>query len=197
MYENYEEFEKAKVKCQSCNVWLDYKIVVPSDGCKLNPKVMVIGECPGKDEIIAKKPFVGKAGKLLRATLEEFGFNFETNALISNVIPCRPENNKFPKDKSIVGDCYTKWLEQEISITQVEFLLLFGAQPLKYLLGKTGITKLRGQWYELPSNDKVKCLPTFHPSYVQRKAYMADGDEIKEAFRNDIKYMAVTAGIMK
>lgn len=196
MYKNYEEFNACKAKCRDCSVGLVYDRVVLSDGC-INPSVIVMGEAPGRDEVEQGKPFVGKAGKLLRATLSEFGFDLETNTLISNVMPCRPENNKFPTDRELVKNCYMKWLHEEIVLTDVKFLLLFGAQPLKYLLGKTGITKLRGMWYKLPSNENVKCLPTFHPSYVQRKEHMTEGEQIKQSFRNDIEKMATTLGFNK
>jgi len=195
-FKSYEEFESRKVKCRDCFVGGTYSKVVPSDGCKSVPIVMVIGECPGADEVISGLPFVGKAGKLLRPTLNEFGFS-KFNTLISNVMPCRPENNKFPTDRTIVHDCYSKWLREEILLTKVKYLLLLGAQPLKILIGQQGITKVRGQWFDLSfeehNRNTIKALPTFHPSYVLRKEHMAEGKEIKEQFRNDIKEVAIKA----
>ncbi|MCX6985328.1 MAG: uracil-DNA glycosylase, partial [Lentisphaerae bacterium] len=40
-----------------------------------------------------------------------------------------------------------------------------GAVPLKYLLGLTGITKIRGTWYEYRG---IKIMPTLHPAYLLR-----------------------------
>ena len=77
-YKNYTEFDEAKAKCNSCEIGKAYNKVVLSDGNKINPKVVFIGEACGSEELIIGKPFVGKAGKLLRSTLKEFGFN-ETN----------------------------------------------------------------------------------------------------------------------
>jgi DNA polymerase len=198
MYENYEEFEACKLQCRDCEVGAVYDKVVASDGCKEKPIVMIVGECPGRDEVEQGKPFVGKAGKLLRATLNEFGFR-KTKAIISNVIPCRPENNKFPQDSSLVKACYKQWLMEEIKLLRPKFLLLLGAQSLKYLLGMQGITKLRGSWYPLilQADHYCECMPTFHPSYVQRKEHMKEGKEIKEAFLRDIKEVAKRAGFHK
>lgn len=200
MFQSYEEFESHKVKCRDCLVGKTYDKVVLSDGCKSNPIVMVIGECPGKDEVVEGKPFVGRAGKLLRPILNEFGFR-RVNSLISNVIPCRPENNKFPADHMLIHDCYSKWLQEEILLTKVKYLLLLGAQPLKFLIGQQVITKARGQWFDLSfeehNGNVIKALPTFHPSYVLRKEYMAEGKEIKEQFRKDIKEVAIKAGFLK
>lgn len=196
MYNDYEEFEAEKTKCEGCQIWACYKKVVPSDGCKLSPKVMVIGEAPGADEIEQGKPFIGKAGKLLRATLKMNGFD-DSNTIISNVIPCRPEKNKFPKDDSIVRDCFDLWLAEEIKLTKPQYLLTLGAQPLKFLLGLKGITKLRGQWhdYTVDENHTAQCMSTFHPSYVLRKEHMADGQAIKQGFLDDIKTVAIEAGL--
>ena len=199
-FKTYEEFEAKKIACRDCSVGKVYDRVVGSDGNKISPVVMVIGECPGKDEVAEGKPFVGKAGKLLRPTLNEFGFR-RKNALISNVIPCRPENNKFPTDNKLVHDCYSKWLCEEILLTKTKYLLLLGAKPLKFLIGEVGITKVRGKWFNLSfenhNGNAIKGLPTFHPSYVQRKEHMDEGKVIKEQFRNDIKEVATKAGFIK
>lgn len=189
----YQRFEQSKLQCRDCHVGQVYNCVVPSDGNKVNPKVLICGEAPGSNELEALKPFVGKAGQLLRHTLNQFGFN-ETNSLITNTIPCRPEKNKFPTDTDIVNSCVHKWLWQEIILTNPQYIILVGATPTKYLLGLKGITKLRGQWYDLPDFDRpIKCMPIYHPSYVLRKQYMKEGNQIKEDFANDIKEVAKLA----
>jgi uracil-DNA glycosylase family 4 len=196
---NYSDFEAEKMKCSGCVVGSIYHQVVPSDGNKVNPTVLIIGEAPGSEEVLVGKPFVGKAGKLLRSTLNQFGFN-SNNSLITNTIPCRPKNNKFPTDKCLVNECIQKWLIQEIIITNPKYILLIGATPTKYILGFKnitnlgGISKVRGQLYDLPNFDRVvKCMPTYHPSYVLRKRYMREGKEIEGAFIDDIKEIAKIA----
>jgi DNA polymerase len=193
---SYDKFENEKSACRKCPVGMVYDKVVLSDGCKTNPKLMVIGEAPGADEVEQGKPFIGKAGKLIRSTIQDFGCN-ETNTLISNVIPCRPEKNKFPKDKTIVTNCFEMWLKREIELTKPNCLLLLGAQPLLFILGLKGITKMRGNLYNLPWNEEIQCMPTFHPSYVQRKQYMKEGPTISEAFREDIRNVAIHSGVLK
>jgi len=189
----YHHFEESKLKCRDCSVGNVYNCVVPSDGNKVNPTVLIIGEAPGSEEVISGKPFIGKAGKLLRHTLNKFGFN-ETNSLITNTIPCRPEKNKFPTDKRIIYSCVAKWLRQEIIITNPQYIILVGATPTKYLLHLIGVTKLRGKWYDLPDFDrKIPCMPIYHPSYVLRKQYMAEGKQIGQDFINDIKEVAKSA----
>lgn len=196
MFNNYESFNLAKKNCNICSVGKVYNKVVCSDGNVENPTVIIIGECPGSDEIDQGIPFVGKAGKFLRSTLNEFGFR-TTNSLISNVMPCRPENNKFPKDDDLVKSCFNKWLKIEISLTNPKYLLLVGAQPLKFVLGLNGITKIRGKWCLFANNGmSIHVMPTFHPSYVLRKMHMENGKKIVEEFKSDIKALAISAGFL-
>ena len=197
-FSQYVSFEAAKEQCRCCSVGLIYDKVVLSSGCKGNPTVLILGEAPGKDEVIGGEPFVGRAGKLLRSVLCKYKFR-KTNTLISNIIPCRPENNKFPQDTELVKRCCNKWLANEISLTKPDYMLLLGSQPLKYILNMSGITKLRGEWYNFSSDELgkvIKCMPTFHPSYVLRKEHMTKGKIIKQNFTNDIKTVAKEAGFI-
>jgi DNA polymerase len=189
----YQTFEEKKIACRDCSVGKVYDRVVCSDGSKVSPTVMVIGEAPGRDEVTEGKPFVGKAGKVLRAALNKYGFR-KRNTVISNVIPCRPENNKFPTDKELVQTCADKWLFNEMKILQPKYLLLLGNQPLRFILGIQGITRLRGNWYPFVVGDhSMECMPTFHPSYVCRKEHMSDGPEVIKQFEGDIKRLAERA----
>jgi len=189
-FTDYQEFNLAKEKCRDCHIGQIYNRVVLSDGNIINPIVMIIGEAAGSSEIEIGKPFVGRAGKLLRSTLNQFGYN-KKNSIITNTIPCRPKDNKFPHDEQLIKTCMDKWLLKEIEILKPKFLLLIGSVPTKYLLNLSGITSLRGKWFEYKS---ISCMPTYHPSYVLRKQYMQEGKEIEENFKNDIKEMAKKAG---
>ena len=185
-FQSYKEFESYKERCRSCPVGLVYNKVVLSCGNKINPTVVIIGEAPGQDEIEQGEPFVGKSGKLLRATLKKYGFS-SSNSLITNTIPCRPENNKFPKDDKLVTKCKNMWLKTELTILQPDYLLLIGSQSLKFLLGLEGITKCRGKWYRRKLNGKtISIMPTYHPSYVLRVQYSPYKKYVAEDFEKDI-----------
>lgn len=196
-YKNYEEFNKAKSKCNLCEVGKAYNKVVLSDGNFINPKVVICGECPGKDEVFEGFPFVGKCGKFLRSVLSQNGFTHE-NSLITNLLPCRPLDNRFPIDDNIVKTCKNMWFKEEILLTNPDVILLIGAKPLKFMLGIEGITKVRGKWFYKTLNGKpIKLMACYHPSYVQRKEYMEEGKQIMEDFKNDIQTVAKEAGFIK
>jgi DNA polymerase len=195
-YDTYTEFEKAKSVCKDCVIGKIYNKVVCSDGCKINPVVLISGEGPGSDELIFQKPFVGEAGQLLRPILNKFGFR-KSNTIISNVIPCRPENNKFPEETNLVKSCFEKWMVQELLLLKPKYLLLLGNQPLKYFLDLTGITKYRGNWLDFKLNDCIiKCMPTYHPAFVLRKRYMEEGKEIMKDFESDIETLGKEAKLI-
>lgn len=196
-YESYASFEKEKEKCRACPVGKVYDEVVLSDGNKQNPKLIIIGEAPGREEIEEGKPFVGKSGKLLRNTMHKHGIT-TNNTLITNTIPCRPEKNKFPSDGAMVYRCRNAWLAEELRILKPNAILLVGSRPLLYTMGLKGITKLRGEVFhmKLKSNGhKVVVLSTFHPSFVLRKQHMKNGDEIMRNFANDIQKASELAKI--
>jgi DNA polymerase len=194
MNESYQKFNEAKLSCRSCEVGMAYDQVVPSDGDTIHPVVMVIGEAPGKDELTQGSPFVGKCGKLLRNNLRVCGCH-SGNTVITNVLPCRPPKNKFPKDNDLVKSCVNKWLMEEIKILKPSIILLVGSTPLKFVLGMKGITSCRGKWYPLKGMGfPVICMPTYHPSYVLRKEHMKEGPEIRLAFVKDIEAVTNVAG---
>jgi DNA polymerase len=193
-YSTYSSFENAKKLCRACPVGKTYNCVVCSVGNKTNPKVVIIGEAPGKDEVEKGEPFIGKAGQLLRKVLKEKGFTRD-NSLITNTIPCRPEDNKFPTDDNTVRTCKDVWLKEELRLTNPDFLLLVGAKSVKFLLGMDGITKIRGKWIQKKLNNKIiNIMPTLHPSYVLRKEYMEEGKQIMQDFVDDIQKVSQSAG---
>ena len=65
--------------------------LVFNDGSPDMP-VMIIGEAPGKDEEVQGKPFVGRAGKLLNATLEKLGWK-RSDFYVTNIVRYRPQEN--------------------------------------------------------------------------------------------------------
>ena len=196
-YDNYEEFEQAKIACRDCEIGLAYNRVVPSLGNKVDPTVIVIGECAGREEVEYGEPFIGKCGKLLRKHLNEYGFRRE-NTIITNTIPCRPLNNQFPTDTKLVSHCVDQWLAKEIEILRPRFILIVGGKALKNVMGIDGITKNRGSWMTYPKiwepSLEIGVMATFHPSYVLRKEHMAEGPGVLESFKVDIATVSKAAG---
>jgi uracil-DNA glycosylase len=186
-FADYAAFNQAKCLCRDCPVGPVYDCVVPSVGQVSKPKALFVGEAPGADEIAKGEPFIGRSGQLLRRTINLLGFHRD-NALITNTIPCRPENNRFPSDESAVHFCVERWLREELRLTDPACVVLVGSQALWHVLGLRGISRLRGQWQTLPIGHRtVDCLPTYHPAYVLRRS---DDPSVLLDFQEDMRQVA-------
>lgn len=128
------------------------------------PLIMVVGEAPGSEEDDEGVPFVGPAGRLLRGALGEIGLE-EDDILFTNVVRCRPPNNKITK--KAINLC-SLFAVQEIKEWRVPTLLL-GNSPLSGVLGQTGITTWNGVQIE---KDGIVYLPAYHPAYVLRNDHV-------------------------
>ena len=94
-----KELSKLKKKILKFNKNFPKKNLVLADGNK-NSQVMIIGEAPGKTEDKLKKPFVGRAGKLLDELLNCIHLD-RTKVYITNVVNYRPDKNRKPTPKEI------------------------------------------------------------------------------------------------
>lgn len=152
------------IACQKCPLGsLGRNNVVFGKG---NPdaKIMLIGEGPGRDEDIQGKPFVGRSGKLLNELLIALGINPE-ETYISNIVKCRPPNNRAPLPDE-ANTCKKLLLHQQIKIIQPKVICTLGSTALNHLLDKDfQITKIRGTVLKFKA---VTVVPTFHPAYILR-----------------------------
>ncbi len=138
--------------------------------CRGNPeaKVMIIGEAPGPRENELGKPFVGRSGKLLDQILEAVNLDPEQDVFISNSVFRMPpgeggKNFRKPNNEEI--EYYKPYLLEIVRLVDPKIMLLTGNVATQSMLGLTGITKLRGQWYDW--NGRL-AMPIFHPSYLLR-----------------------------
>lgn len=126
--------------------------------------LVFVGEGPGAEEDKQGLPFVGRSGQLLdRLMVEEIGLTRD-RCYIANVVKCRPPGNRDPRPEEITA-CRS-WLDIQLEQIAPRVIVTLGNFASKTLLGtKTGITRLRGQEYELAG---AVLIPTFHPAAVLR-----------------------------
>lgn len=131
-------------------------------------RIMVIGEAPGRDEDIAGKPFVGRAGQLLDRMLAAIGLS-EADVHITNIVYWRPPGNRTPTPEE--AQACRPFLDRQIELVAPDFLLTLGGPAAKSILDTTdGILKVRGRWREIRiSNRAVRVMPTLHPAYLLRQ----------------------------
>jgi len=135
---------------------------VPGEG---NPHadIMFIGEAPGKQEELAGRPFVGAAGKLLNRLLEGIGLKRD-DVYITNIIKCRPPQNRDPLPEEIKA-C-REWLDEQIKSIKPKLIVLLGRHALNRFLPELKISKVHGQLLreEVADLGTFVFFPIYHPA---------------------------------
>lgn len=161
-----EELKNAMGVFDLCALKEGARQLVFADGMP-NSDVMIIGEAPGRDEDIEGKPFVGRAGQLLDKMFEAIGLSRleggDKGIYITNVVPWRPPQNRDPSAEEI--EMMLPFLRKHIDLIGPKLLVLMGNTSCKAVLGKTGITRLRGNWTEFSD---LPVMPMFHPAALLR-----------------------------
>lgn len=161
-----DEIAKRISGCTRCVLHKGRKNAVPGEG---NPcaRVVFVGEAPGFNEDVQGRPFVGAAGALLNQLFELVGLSRST-VFITNVVKCRPPQNRDPKDEEISA-CFP-YLVEQLRIIKPSFLVTLGRHSTKAVHALFGIrvdsimstrgriTRVRAEWGELV------LLPTLHPA---------------------------------
>lgn len=163
-----DEPSKNHDNCQNCRLFEQCKSPFMESSGGDDPIVLAIGEAPGEWEDNTGTPFVGRSGKLLRETLENVGFELGVDVRFTNVVRCRPPDNKI--SKKYIKHCH-EFLLQEIEDYDPNLVLLFGNTPLNVVLGQSGITTWNGVIVE---RDGRTYVPLFHPAAVLRNPNYAD-----------------------
>ena len=143
----------------------------PPEG-SIDAKYILVGEAPGKTELLRQKPFVGPAGKLLTKLLSMAGIN-RSDCYITNVVKEEPARDAF-SDKSNYrsSEEYAKWEEfllEELRQCRGKIIIPIGGVALWALLRLPTITKRRGSIYTHQDFVGRKIIPIIHPSSALRQ----------------------------
>jgi uracil-DNA glycosylase len=131
-------------------------------------RLMIVGEAPGTEEDRLGKPFVGRSGQLLDQILEAVHLNPEEDVFITNAVfrlPPGDDGKPLRKPTSDEIEYYKPYLLEIIRLTDPLIMLLTGNVATESILGETGITRLRGKWFEWQGR---WVMPIFHPAYLLR-----------------------------
>ena len=152
-----ETIKQNVIECTKCDLCKTRTNSVPGKG-DFQSDVIFVGEAPGRNEDKNGEPFVGAAGKKLSAALEKVGVSRE-DVYITNVVKCRPPNNRVPNTNE--RDTCKEYLKNEISIIKPKIICVLGNTAFNSVLGGSEITKFRGK---LVRKDKQLYFLTIHPA---------------------------------
>ena len=188
MSQKLEKVKQNVIKCTKCDLCKTRTNSVPGKG-NFQSDVIFVGEAPGKNEDKNGEPFVGIAGKKLSIALEEAKVSRD-EVYITNIVKCRPPNNRVPS--TIERTTCQKYLEEEINIIKPKIICLLGNTAFNSILGGSEITKYSGK---VAKKDDQLYFITIHPAatiYNQELIKVLKKD-IKKLFglikklKNDIK----------
>lgn len=163
------KIKEEAARCLACQLGKGRTNLVFGEG-DAGAQLVFVGEAPGEEEDNTGRPFVGRAGQKLTEMIQAMGLRRE-DVYICNILKCRPPNNRPPAPEEVVV-CWP-FLVRQLQILRPKVIVTLGNPATQNLLNtREGITKLRGQWQELPNIGEglegTAVMPTFHPSYVIR-----------------------------
>ncbi len=128
----------------------------------INCAVMFIGEAPGFNEDLQKRPFVGRSGKLLDECIASVGWK-RNDVYITNIVKRRPPDNRDPLPEEI--EKYKPYLARQIEIINPKIIATLGRFSMNYFLPFAKITRDHGKVFE---TEGKTIFPLFHPAAALR-----------------------------
>jgi DNA polymerase len=158
-----EDIAGRVLACRLCPLAETRTRAVPGEGSP-KARLLFVGEAPGHDEDVQGRPFVGRAGQLLTKIIEAMSFRRE-DVFITNVVKCRPPENRTPVREE--AEACGPYLAAQIEILKPAAIVSLGKSATDFFIRNAkGMTQIRGEFYEYRG---IPVMPTFHPSYILRQ----------------------------
>lgn len=160
--DDWESLKNECLQCRGCALAENRNSVVFGTGAE-TAEILLIGEGPGAQEDAQGLPFVGPAGQLLDDMLEIIGLN-RTNVYITNVVKCRPPQNRDPLN--VETDACKDWLRRQSALLSPKIIVCLGRIAAKSIISEDfKITSQHGQWF---SRGGIQMTAIYHPSALLR-----------------------------
>ena len=164
---NLADISELVKNCTNCELSLTRINAVPGEGF-FQSKIMLIGEAPGYHEDNNGKPFVGAAGKLLTKLLNSIALSRD-DVFITNIVKCRPPNNRDPSPNEI-SQC-SPYLSKQIELINPALIITLRRHSLSYFVPNTPIGKAHGT---LIKHGGYTIYPTYHPAAALRQTRFSE-----------------------
>jgi len=187
-YDSKTDSQLGKIKnevldCKKCQLYKTRTYPVIGQG-NHQTKIVIVGEAPGSNEDKTGRPFCGQAGNILDELLSLVGIR-RKEIYITNILKCRPPNNRNPS-KDEIKACHP-YLLRQLEIIKPKIICCLGNFATQFIMEKFGLTdkiegisKIHGQIFV---NDDLKIISLYHPAVVTYNTAM------KEVLENDFKIL--------
>ena len=126
--------------CTDCRLHEGRTRAVPGEGDP-DTEVVFVGEGPGFNEDRLGRPFVGRAGDLLVKLLASIGWRRE-EVFITNVVKCRPPDNRDPQPDEIAA-C-AKYLHRQLEVLDPAVVVTLGRHSMARFMPGARISQAHG-----------------------------------------------------
>ena len=186
---SWEAVRAEAMSCTRCDLYKCASQTVFGEG-RLDARILFVGEQPGDQEDLAGRPFVGPAGEVFNAALDEAGIDraqtYVTNAVKHFKFVQRGKRRIHQSpDAGEISACRW-WIEQERDLIRPPLTVALGATAARSLFGKVmAIGKNRGVPHALA--DGGEAWITVHPSFLLRLPDENARREERRKFVDDLK----------
>jgi DNA polymerase len=125
---------------------------------------MILEDAPGRAEDMEGLPFAGPAGQLLDKMCAAIGLHWREEVYTASVIPWRPPQDREASAAELA--MMQPFLRRHITLAAPEVVICMGNISCQAILGKGGLSKLRGAWQE---GFALPVLPMVHPQGLLRQ----------------------------
>ena len=126
--------------CQRCRLGATRTQAVPGEG-EYETELVFVGEGPGFNEDRLGRPFVGRAGDLLVKLLATLGWR-RNEVFITNVVKCRPPDNRDPEPDEIAA-CMP-YLKRQLELLDPALVVTLGRHSMGRFMPGARISQAHG-----------------------------------------------------
>jgi DNA polymerase len=159
--------------CERCRLHTGRTNAVPGEG---NPatEVIFVGEGPGFNEDRLGRPFVGRAGDFLVKLLGSIGWRRD-EVFITNVVKCRPPDNRDPQPDEIAA-C-APYLKRQLEALDPALVVTLGRYSMATFLPDARISQAHGTLRPVDAATgagNALVLAMYHPAAALRTTAIAE-----------------------
>ena len=150
-------------QCRNCGLCEGRTQAVLGAGVP-NSRIVIVGEGPGRNEDEQGKPFVGRSGQLLDQMLEQVGLSRNRNVFITNIVKCRPPENRDPLNTE--KDACRGYLRAQVRLMKPKIIVCLGRiSAMELIKADFRITQEHGLFFR---QDGIEKMAMYHPAALLR-----------------------------